>query len=161
MTILVNKEAAIGTFMPTTIEALAAAEAGFAGPIVDIEAKLVGAAAASISIDIQPPSLELAAAIEGAIQVPGASVSINCMLSLEALLAADLAALKLALELVLKVTGDMGASVQFIAVEGQVAEMAQEIAPALSGPPGTQGVAVMLIAKESASIAALRTLFGL
>jgi hypothetical protein len=161
MTIIVNEEAAIGSFMPTTVAALAGAEAAFAGPIVDIEAKLVGAAAASATIAIQPPSLDLVAAIEGALQVPGASVSIESMLTLGSSLEADLGALQLALQLVLAVKGDFAASVQFLAVEGAVADMAGDLAPALAGDAGTGGVAVMLVAKESGAVAALKTLFAL
>lgn len=161
MAVIANAEASLGAFMPTTIEALGAAEAGFAVPIIDIEAKLVGAAAASASIEIQPPSLELAAAIEGSLQEPGVAIDVSAMLGVEGALNADLGALNLALSLVLAVQGSLGASVQFLATEGPVSEMGQDINSILSGDAAADGIAVVLIAKESGSVAALRTLFGL
>jgi hypothetical protein len=161
VTIIAEATASVGTFMPTTIEALGAAEAGFAGPIADIEAQIVGAAAASASVVVTPPSFDLAAAIEGALQLPGVSVDVTMMAQVLAGLNVSLGALVAALELVLAVQGDMGARVRFIATEGAVTEMAGDIEGVLAGDVGQSGIAVMLVAEDGGASAALRRLFGL
>lgn len=154
-------EAALSSFMPTTLAALAGAEAAFAGPIADIEAKIAGAAKAAASIAIQPPSLDLVAALEGAAKLPGIQVNAEGLLALSAALGIDLAALKLALALVLAVKGNLAAAVKFIEVEGDVPAMGAALGAVLAGDTGAQGVAVVLVAEESSAVAALRSLFGL
>lgn len=147
--------------MPTTIEALGAAEAGFEGPIAEVESQIVGAEAASVSVAVTPPSFELAAAIEGALQVPGVSVDVEMMGEVALALGVELGALKAALELVLAVQGDMGVRVRFIATEGAVTEMAGDVGGILASDVGQSGIAVMLVAEDGGAIAALRRLFGL
>lgn len=154
-------EAALGAFMPTTLAALAGAEAAFAGPIADIEAKIAGAANAVLGIAIQPPSIDLAAALAAAATAPGIQVNVDGLLALSAALGVDLAALQLALSLVLAVKGNLAAAVKLVEVEGDVTSMGGALGTVLSADTGAQGVAVVLVAEESTSVAALRTLFGL
>lgn len=147
--------------MPTTAAALAGAEAAFAGPIADIEGKIAGAASATASVAIQPPSVDLAAALKVAATLPGVSVSVEGLLSLSAALGIELGALKIALGLVLAVSGNLGARVRFIATEGTEPQMGSDIMGAIGSDPTADGIAVALVAEESGSVAALRSLFGL
>lgn len=160
--------AGVGAFMPTSLAALAAAEAAITIPIIDIQGKIAGAAAASASIAIQPPSLDLVAAIEGALQLPGIAVDVSAMASLAASLNVDLGTLSAALALVLAVKAGLGtAGVHAYAVNGEVGGMAGALGTALaSGLPGEGptdvGVGIFIVAgADPAAVAAIRLLFDL
>lgn len=161
MAVIASATASVGSFMPTTLSALAGAEAGFTGPIADIEGQIAGTVAASATVAIQPPSLDLTAALAAAAKVPGAQVSVEGMGVLGADLGVTLGELKAALELILAVKGNFGATVKFIASEGAATQMGADITGILAGDAGAQGVAVVLVAESSASVAALKSLFGL
>ena len=153
--------------MPSTFAALRAAAASISLPIADIEAELVGAAAASASIAIQPPSLDLVAAIEGALQLPGVAIDITVMTKLVADLEAKIAALQVSLAAVLAIREGFSASgIHGWAIEDKVSAIGPSLTTALMGAPGftpdNTGLAVVLAASsDPLAVQTLKTLFAL
>jgi hypothetical protein len=158
----------VGSFMPTSLAAMAAAEAAVALPIVDIEGRITGAISASASISIQPPSLDLAAAIEGALQLPGVAVDVTAMASLASLLNVELGVLQAALALILAVRAPLSTvGIHAYKLEGEIGGMGGALGSELGGgvPDGsgpTQiGTAVVLVAADNGAAAALEALFAM
>jgi hypothetical protein len=154
--------------MPSTLSALAGAEAGFEVPISDIETQIAGTAAASASVAIQPPSLDLAAALQAAATIPGVTVSVEGLATLGISLGNDLLALEAALGLVIAVTGPFSSvGVHAWAIEDEIGNMGPALSGVLAGGipggsgPAQQGLAVVLVAADNGAIAALRALFAL
>ncbi len=162
--------ASVGGHMPTTAAALASAEAAIVLPMADIQGQITGAASAALQIRIQPPSFELAAAIEGSISTPGVTVDVSAMTSLGLELEAQFAALQASLDVVAEVSATFGESggigVRMYRIDGEVGGMAAAWGTQINGglPGGTgptqQGVAFVLVAADSGTIAALEALFG-
>lgn len=157
----------VGTFMPSSFAALAAAVAAIQLPIVDLEAQISGAIAASASISIQPPSLDLSAALDAALQLPGISIDINVMANLAASLNLTLGQFQLVLALLLAVQLAFGtAGVYAFALEGQITKMGPDLTTLLGGgipglgDPNAQGFGVMLLAQDGGAVTALKTLFS-
>jgi hypothetical protein len=147
---------------------MAAAEAAVALPIVDIEGRITGAISASASISIQPPSLDLAAAIEGALQLPGVAVDVTAMASLASLLNVELGVLQAALALILAVSAPLSTvGIHAYKLEGEIGGMGGALGSELGGgvPDGsgpTQiGTAVVLVAADNGAAAALEALFAM
>lgn len=164
--------ATVGTFMPTALSGLAAAEAALVLPVVDLEAQIAGALQAAASISIQPPSIELAAALEAAlsaaVQFPGVSIDVSAMASLGASLNLKLSQLQAALTLVLALKAVLGtAGVYAWKLEGQVTSMGPDWSAQMAsgipglGDPNAQGVGIILLAQDGGASAALKTLFNL
>jgi hypothetical protein len=158
----------VGAFMPTTIAALAGAEAAVALPIADVQAKISGAIAASASIAIQPPSLDLAAALQAAASLPGVSVDVSAMTTLATSLGVELGALQAALELVLALKLPFAtAGIHAYELQGQVGQMGSDLGGQLSaGVPGGSGpsqlgTAVVLVAADNGAIQAIQALFAI
>lgn len=158
----------VGTFMPTTVAGLAAAEAALVLPVADLEAQIAGAAGATASVAIQPPSLDLVAAIAGSLQVPGVAVDITAMASLGGVLEISVGALKVALGLAVQLLVAFGGGgVHAYKLEGDVSGMAGALGVQLqSGLPGEGpndvGIGIVLVAgANKTAVAALKSLFAL
>lgn len=159
--------ASVGTFMPSSLAGLVAAAASLEIPLIDLQAQLTGALAAAASVSIQPPSIDLVAALDAAIQLPGISIDISVMASLAASLNISIGQLQLTLALILALQVAFGtAGVYAWALEGQVTQMGPDITTQLSGgipglgDPSAQGFGIMLLAQDGGAIAALKTLFS-
>lgn len=157
----------IGVFMPTTLEALAAADAAVALPAADLQAQIAGAAAASASVAVTPPSFDLAAAIEGALQLPGVAVDASAMANVAAQLNVSLATLQAALDLIAALQipfATFGVHGWF--VEGEIGSMPGALAGQIgNGMPGGSGpnqlgFGVFLLAGDNGAVAALKALFA-
>lgn len=156
----------IGVLMPTTLQALAAADAAIAVPTADLEAQIAGAVAAGASITVTPPSFDLAAAIEGALQLPGVSIDVTMMASVAAQLNIELGVLEAALSLIAALRLPFTtAGVHAWKLEGAIGGMAGALGSQINGGmpggsgPQQEGFAIVLLAGSPVSIQALKTLF--
>lgn len=154
--------------MPTTLTALAGAEGALAAPISDLQAQIDGTVAASASVAIQPPSLDLAAALEAAAALPGVQVSVDGLAALALSLGVELGALQAALALVVSLKGPFAvAGIYAWELDGEVGGMGADLGGQLAGGapggggPTAHGTALVLLAQDAGAIAALKTLFAL
>jgi hypothetical protein len=160
----------IGAHMPLALAAVASAEGAIALPLADINAQIAGALEATLHVAIQPPSIDLTAALAASVSTPGVAVDVSAMATLGIELAAKLALLEASLAVLaeIKATFDAsgGVGVRMYRLDGQVGSMATALGGHLNaGLPGglgpeQEGVAFVLVAADGGTIAALQALFG-
>jgi hypothetical protein len=160
----------IGGHMPLALAAMASAEGAIALPLADINAQIAGALEATLHVAIQPPSIDLTAALAASASTPGVAVDVSAMATLGIELGAKLAALEVALAAIAEIKAAFdaggGVGVRMYRIDGEVGSMASALSghlssglPGGSGPAQT-GVAFVLVAADSGTIAALETVFG-
>lgn len=165
----------IGAGLPFLLPMSAAFSANLAATLPDIQARLVGALSASLSVTISPPSLvasaqlatQILAAINTAIMTPGVMVDLTAAAALIAELSAILGQIQANLTLAAGFGAMLGtAGIHFYKAEGAVGEMAPGYGGHLSGGipggsgPEQEGISFLLVAASPVSIAALKQLFG-